>query len=205
VDIDLSKLRRSEAYALLTSFIVPRAIALVSTRDAQGHTNVAPFSYFSGLGSDPPLITLGIGNRRDGSEKDTLRIARQTGVLCVNLVEEELAEPMNQTSGDYAPDVSEFEAAGLTAADCAVIDCARVVESRAHLECRLVDVHTYGDEHKTNLVVAQVVHAVVEDELIDEEARSPRLHPRRARPLARLGGVNYAKLGERLQIARPKV
>jgi flavin reductase (DIM6/NTAB) family NADH-FMN oxidoreductase RutF len=203
MEIDPQTLRRSEAYALLTSFIVPRAIGFVSTRSSSGQTNVAPFSYFTGLGSDPPMVTLGIGNRRDGSEKDTLRLARESGVLCVNLVEESLADKMVQASGDYDAETSEFDAVGLTPADCVRIDCVRVAESRASLECRLVDVHTYGRKAKTNILVAEVVYAVVDDDIVDDTGH--RLHPERIAPVARLGGTHYARLGERYTASRPKV
>lgn len=205
MEVELAELRRRDAYALMTSFIVPRAIGFVSTQDESGHTNVAPFSYFTGLGSDPPMCMFGIANRKDGSEKDTLRIARETGVLCVNLVEAELTERMVQASGDYPPDVSEFTRTGLTPVPCSAIDCVRVAESRASVECRLVDVHTYGREAKTNVVVVEALLAHIADELLDEDAPAPRIDPHKITPVARLGGSHYALLGTRLEHARPKV
>lgn len=202
-EIDLSTLRRSEAYALMTSFIVPRAIAFVTTKDARGHTNAAPFSYFTGLGSDPPMVMLGIANRRDGSEKDTLRIARETGAFCVNLVEEPLADKMVQASGEYPPEVSELALCGLDAEPCRVIDGVRLVAARASVECRLVDVHTYGRKAKTHIVVAEVLHASFADEIVTECGFT--LDPHAIRPVARLEGSHYAKLGERFELVRPKV
>lgn len=203
MDIDPSKLRTREVYALLTSLIVPRAIGFTSTKDARGRLNVAPFSYFTGLGSDPPLVTLGIANKRDGSPKDTLRALSETSVLCVNLVEEPIVAPMNQASGEYAADVSEFEVTGLTPAPCAVIDCVRVRESRASLECRVVDVHRYGRGAGVNLVVAEVVHVFLDDDIVCEGMAV--VDPEKIRPVARLGGTGYAKLGEIFHLERPKV
>ena len=84
MDIDLGALHRRDSYGFLTTFIVPRAIALVSTMEPSGHVNVAPFSYFTGLGSDPAMFTLGIANQRDGREKDTLRIARAPPAFCAS-------------------------------------------------------------------------------------------------------------------------
>lgn len=202
-EIDLTQLRRGQAYALMTSFIVPRAIAFISTRDPRGHTNVAPFSYFTGLGSDPPMLMLGISNKRDGSEKDTLRIARETGVFCVNLVEEPLARLMVQASGDYPPEVSELELLQLEAEPCQVIECVRVKASRASVECRLVDVHTYGRKAKTNVVVGEVVHASFAEEILNEDGFT--LDPRKIDPVARLEGIHYARLGQRFEMARPKI
>lgn len=203
MEIDVSTLRRREAYALLTSVIVPRAIGFVSTKDGQGRTNVAPFSYFTGLGSDPPMLTLGIAHHRDGRPKDTLRAVKETGVFCVNLVEEPIAEQMNQASGEYPPDVSEFDVTGLTPVPCVAIECVRVGESRAALECRLVDVHEYGRTGRVSLVVGEVVHAYLHDDIVAEGATTA--DPRKMHPVARLGGPYYARLGEIFEMQRPKV
>jgi flavin reductase (DIM6/NTAB) family NADH-FMN oxidoreductase RutF len=202
MDIDPSALRASECYALLTSVIVPRPIAWVSTKDKRGHTNLAPFSYFTGIGSDPPMIALSISNRRDGSPKDTLRILQETGVFCVNVVEEHDAERMNASSFDYTPDQSEIEVGGIEIEACKVIDGVRVRSSRASLECRLVDVHRYGRKVGINLVVAEVVHFFVDDALVTPEGTAA---PERIEPLARLGDKTYAVLGRRLEIPRPKI
>ncbi len=202
-EIDPSALRRSEAYALLTSFIVPRAIAFVSTKDARGHTNVAPFSFFTGLGSDPPMLMLAISNRRDGSEKDTLRIARESGSFCVNLVEEPLAARVVLASGDYPAEISELELLGLASEPCRVIDGVRVSEARASVECRLAGVHTYGRKAKTNIVVGEVLHASFAEEILEDCGFT--IDPRKIAPVSRLGGVHYAKLGERFEMQRPKI
>lgn len=202
-EIELTQLRKSEAYALMTSFIVPRAIAFVSTRDASGHTNVAPFSYFTGLGSDPPMLMLGIANKRDGSEKDTLRIARETGVLCVNLVEEPLIREVVQASGEYPAEVSELELTGLESEPCRVIPCVRVKAARASVECRLIDVHSYGRKAKSNIVVCEVVHASFDDDIVTECGFT--IDPHKIAPVGRLEGSHYAKLGERFELQRPKL
>lgn len=183
-----------DAYALLTSLIVPRPIAWVSTMDAQGRTNLAPFSYFTGLGSDPPMLTLGIGDKKEGP-KDTLRIARETGVLCVNLVEEHDAERMNASSREYPPHTSELEALGIDTVPCTAIGGVRVASSRAAFECKVLDVHSYGAKVKVNLVVCEVLcfHHAAEIHSDDD-----------VRPIARLGGPRYAKLGERFSLERPK-
>jgi flavin reductase (DIM6/NTAB) family NADH-FMN oxidoreductase RutF len=202
-----SSLRASECYALLTSIVVPRPIAWVSTRDPSGHTNLAPFSYFTGLGSDPPMITIGISNKRDGSLKDTLRIAKQTGVFCINLVEEHDAQRMNASSGEYAPDVSEIDTLQIDTEPCVAIDSVRVKSARAHLECKLVDVHPYGRKVRVNLVVGEIVHFHVADELLEASVAraSAPASASLVKPLARLGDRFYAKLGERVEMLRPKL
>lgn len=203
MELAATSLRPRDCYALLTSLIVPRPIAWVSTMDGDGRTNLAPFSYFSGLSSDPPMLTLAIAQRRDGSDKDTVRIARATGVLCVNLVEEHDAERMNASSVELPPGHSEIERLGIATAPCASIRGVRVASARAALECRVVDVLRYGRRTAVNLLVVEVVHAFVHDELLEPGQASPTASPDRIRPLARLGDRWYARLGERISLPRP--
>lgn len=205
MEASASALRPRDCYALLTSLIVPRPIAWVSTMDGAGRTNLAPFSYFTGLGSDPPMITLGIAQRRDGSDKDTVRLARDTGVLCVNLVEEHDAERMNATSADLPPGESEIDRLGIATAPCVAIAGVRVASARAALECNVLDLHRYGRKVAVTLVVAEVVHFYVDDALRDPTAAEapPAAAPNLIRPLARLGDRFYARLGERLRLERP--
>lgn len=205
MELDAQTLRARDCYALLTSLIVPRPIAWVATMDAAGHTNLAPFSYFSGLGSDPPMLTLAIAQRRDGSDKDTVRIARATGALCVNLVEEHDAARMNASSAELPPGESEIERLGIATTPCLAIEGVRVASARAALECRLIDVHRYGRTRAVNLLVAEVVHFFVDDGLLSAgEAGAPLAASAEAiRPLSRLGDRWYARLGERLSMPRP--
>lgn len=201
-----SSLRPREAYDLLTSLIVPRPIAWVSTVDENGHTNLAPFSYFTGLGSDPPMVTLAIADHpaRDGAEprpKDTTRIARRTGFLCINLVEEPDVEVMNASSREYPPDESEIDALGVPTVPCTSIPGVRVKSARAALECKLVDVHGYGARVRVNLMVCEVLGFHVDDAIL--EPGSTRASPSLVRPVCRLGQSWYARLGERFSLVRP--
>jgi flavin reductase (DIM6/NTAB) family NADH-FMN oxidoreductase RutF len=197
---DASTLAPRDAYALLTSIVVPRPIAWVTTRDVDGHVNLAPFSFFNGLGSDPPMVTIGFAARRDGTDKDTLRLLEKTKQCCVNLVEEADVERMNATSAELPADVSEAVRFGVDVVPCAKIDGVRVASARAALECRLVDIHRYGRKQKVALVVLEVVAFHVDDALLDERKQlvQDRLHP-----AARLGGPHYAHLGARVTLERP--
>ena len=201
MEIPASSLRARDAYALMTSLIVPRPIAWVSTTSKNQQTNLAPFSYFNGVGSDPPMVTLAIGNLRDGSEKDTLRNIRETGEYCIHLVELPFAEEMNLTSGAFREDESEFELAGLRTLPCQTIGCARIDGVRAGMECRLLDVHTYGRKAKSNLVVGEVTQFFVDEDIY--HADSSALRSNDIQPVARLGGAEYAQLGERFELSRP--
>lgn len=124
----------------LRAILGPRPIGWISTRSALGAANLAPYSFFSMLGDRPPIVGFSsIG------EKDTLANIRDTGVFACNLVTRRHADAMNETSRSAAPSTNEFEVAGLKAAACTVIECPRVAEAPAALECRLIDVHPLTD------------------------------------------------------------
>ena len=199
MEIDAGDLSIRDAYALLTGLVVPRPIAWVSTMDDKGHVNLAPFSYFSAVGSDPPMVSISIAARGDGTDKDTLRLIKQTGFFCVNLAEEADDVAVNDTSAELAPEVSEAERFGVATVPCVKIPGVRVKSSRAALECRFVEVHRYGRRLKVNLVIGEVLHVFVDDALLDQGV----IDPHKMAPIARLGGANYAALGRRFSLRRP--
>lgn len=199
MEIDAAGLSIRDAYALLTGIVVPRPIAWISTQDDQGHVNLAPFSYFNAVGSDPPMISVSIAARADGSDKDTLRLMRQTGCFCVNLAEENASVDVNNTSAELAPEQSEALQFGIGTTPCVKIKGVRIASSRAALECRLVEVHSYGRKRKVSLVIAEVVQLFVDDALLVGGVVDPTL----MQPIARLGGENYASLGRRFSLPRP--
>lgn len=195
------------AYALMTGLVVPRPIAWVSTRSAGGHVNLAPFSYFNGLASDPLMLTLSIAKRRDTDgtvrDKDTLRIAKETGVFCVNLVESRDLERMNQTAAELLPDESEAERFGIATTPCQAIAGVRIASSRVAWECKLIDVHVYGRTGQVSLVVGEVVHVYVDDVIYAGFEKTGGVDPEEIDAVSRLGGTHYALLGRRLSLPRP--
>src|SRR3954447_6837487 len=138
MEFDLKELRPSDRYKLLAGVVVPRPIALVTTLDPEGRANAASFSFFNVMGSDPPLVALGIGDRASGGPKDTARNIALTKHFVVNLVDESLAEGMNVCAVDFPVGVDELRAAGLTCAPSVLVPPPRVAESPVHLECREV-------------------------------------------------------------------
>jgi flavin reductase (DIM6/NTAB) family NADH-FMN oxidoreductase RutF len=133
-----------EIYKLIVGLIVPRPVALVSTIDRDGVPNVAPFSFFSGVGSNPPTVLFCPSLRSSGDHrKDTLRNVEQTGEFVINIVSDSIAAAANATAADVGPEVDEFELAGLTALPSESVRPPRVAESPAQMECKLPSILSY--------------------------------------------------------------
>jgi flavin reductase (DIM6/NTAB) family NADH-FMN oxidoreductase RutF len=132
---------------LLVGVILPRPIAFVSTISLDGVANLAPFSFFTAVCPRPPVICFCNSIRpRDGAKKDTLRNVEATGEFVVNVVSEDFVAQMVACSGDYPPDVSEFDISGLTPIASDLVKPPRVKESRVQMECRLLQVVTVSTE-----------------------------------------------------------
>ncbi len=113
--VDPQRESAADVYKLMTAVIVPRPIAFVSTVNTSGQRNLAPFSFFTAVSANPPVICFSPMVRgTDGKTKDTLNNIRATGEFVVNLVSEDLGERMNLTSPEFPPEVDEFDRAGLT-------------------------------------------------------------------------------------------
>jgi flavin reductase (DIM6/NTAB) family NADH-FMN oxidoreductase RutF len=188
---DTADLSGKEPYFLLTSLVVPRPIAWVSTLAEDGTPNLAPHSFFNVASSAPPIVHFtSIG------EKDSLRNARATGEYVVSIVSRDLVEDMNTTSADFPPEVSEFAWAGLASAPSHRVRPPRVARAKAALECRVVDIVSHGNGH---MVFGEVVHYVIDDSIWD----GGRVQPDLLDPVARLSGSAYAAQGEIFKLARP--
>jgi flavin reductase (DIM6/NTAB) family NADH-FMN oxidoreductase RutF/uncharacterized damage-inducible protein DinB len=194
--IDPADLEGPDAYRLMISVIVPRPIAWVSTTSADGVLNAAPFSYFQALSSRPPMIMISVGRRRGGVHKDTRANIEATGEFVVNVVGEESAAAMVKCSVDHPPEVSEFDAVGLTAVPSVKVTPPRIAECAVALECRLDRVLEIGS---SGVCIGEVVLFHVSDEVLNEDRT---VDPLRLRPLGRMGGSSYAPLREVLEITQ---
>ena len=188
---------RSDVYRFLVSAVIPRPIALVSTRSTEGGLNVAPFSYFIAISSEPPLIAIAVSDRA-GDQKDTLRNIRETNEFVVNVVSEPMLDAVVQAAGEWPREVSEFAKTGFTPAPSERVQPPYVAESPLQLECTLHREIPLGNSF---LVVGEVVLARVRDEMLTDG----RVDPAKLAPVGRLGAENYAPLGPVLKRARPKV
>lgn len=205
IEIDPSKASGKELYFLMISAIVPRPIAWISTKGKDGTTNLAPFSYFQGITSKPPMISVSIGHRRWNDEtvrKDTLKNIEETGEFVVNVPTEEQGELVTLTSTEYAPGESEIEKAGLTTIPSDIVAAPRIKECPIHFECRLDQVVWCGKPKPVNgLVIAEVVKFHISESVWDAEKNwvdVEKLHP-----LSRLAGQLYGKTREVFEVVRP--
>ncbi len=202
----LADLNPTEIYRLMTSVIVPRPIAFVSTRSREGIANLAPFSYFNAVASSPPVLMISVTPRSDGREKDTLKNIRDTGEFVVNSASASLAEAINQCSAEYAPGVDEFAMTGLTPLDSSLVSAPRVAECAVQLECRLHQLLPIGSggPGSTVVVFGEIVTAHVAEDLFDPQ--NPKaLLTSRLDPLSRLGGTEYGKTSGIFSLKRPKL
>lgn len=194
--IDPSTLTEEELHNLLKGCVVPRPIAWVSTISSLNIVNLAPFSCFTFVATKPPMIALSIA-RRGANKKDTLINMEHTGDFVINIATDDLAEKINRTSEELPPDVSEVIEAGLTSVDAELVRAPRISECPIHLECRVATIIPLG-ESQHSLVLGEVVLFSVADNLFrNGEVDSPLL-----RPLARLNGEYFGKLGEILYLPR---
>jgi flavin reductase (DIM6/NTAB) family NADH-FMN oxidoreductase RutF len=180
-----------EFYLLMTALVVPRPIGWISTISGSGVRNVAPYSYFNLMGSDPCYVAFG-----SSGVKDSLANLREVPEFVANIVTMHLLEEMNFTSGDFPSEEDEYGWAGLTPVPSLKIRPPRVGEARAHLECELVQIVS---DRNTHIVLGRVVHAHVDPSVW----KDGRVDPRLLDPVCRLSGSAYASLGEIVNVARP--
>ncbi len=201
--IDPSKQDLRANYKLLIGAVLPRPIAFVSTVDADGNPNLAPFSFFTGATPAPPTVVFAPLRRfSDGQEKDTLCNIRATGEFVVNVVTEDIVELANDTAMEFAPGVSEFAETGLTPVPCEVVKAPRVGESPISMECKLIQVVDLGPEAAGggSLVIGEVLRFHVRDDLIEDG----RIDTGALHPVGRLAGAEYTTLGRRFTLERKR-
>lgn len=189
MDIETGTLSAEAAYKLLTGSIVPRPIAWVTTLSENGLPNVAPFSAFTFVSNKPPLIGVSIG-RKLGKLKDTARNILRTSEFVVNIATEALIEQLHQSADEYPADVSETEELSIEVSDSLIVAPPRIASAPINLECRLVQTFEFGDLDSCFFVGRVELFRVRDDLLKDGKIDAAML-----RPIARLGGPNYATFG----------
>ena len=199
MQLDPHTMKRESTYKLLIGCVVPRPIAWVSTVGPDGVNNLAPFSFFMGVCQEPPTIAFSSGPRAK-TRKDTVRNAEHTGDFVVNVVDDDLAEQMNLSSGEYPPEVDEFALTGLTAAPGVRVRAPRVAQAPISLECRVSQIIPVG-RGPHSLVLGEILYFHVRDDIYD--AASGRVDMARLKPVGRLAGQQYTHVHDIFQMKRP--
>lgn len=200
--LDFEKLPPRDGYAWLTQAIIPRPIAWVSTISAEGKPNLAPFSFFQAVCSNPPTLMFVPTNNRDGGKKDTLRNIEAVPEFVVNLVPYALAAPMNATAAPLPYGENEFGHAGLEPAPSSRVRPPRVAASPVSIECTLDRVVTIGSGVGAgNVVFGRIVAMHVADHVLGADGKA--IDPTKLDLIARLSGDYYMRTGELFTVARP--
>ncbi len=189
-----------DSYKLMIGSIVPRPIAFVSTISNEGVTNLAPFSFFNAVCSDPPVICFSVGNRVPS--KHTIANIRATGEFVVNVVTEEIAEQMNMCSGNFPAGVSEFEVSRLTPEPSEIVKPPCVRESPVNMECKVLQIVEVSKRPEgATMVIGEVVRFHFDRAIADNF----RIDPAKLRAVGRMGGNEYTRTRDRFEMIRPRV
>lgn len=195
VEIDFGELTPYERYKLMSSLIVPRPIALITTLGADGTVNAAPFSMFNMLGEDPPIVMVSINRHDDGALKDTAVNIEREGEFVVHLCDEAMAGKMHQCGVRLPSHVSELAQAGLTTAPSVNVAPPRVAEAPVAFECTVWE--TLSSESR-RIFIGRVLRLHARDGLIDRETCRIQLDD--YAPVGRLGGGLYTKTRDRFTV-----
>ena len=200
--IDPAQNSNQENYKLIIGSVVPRPIAFVSSQSAAGELNLAPYSFFTGVCSNPPTVLFcPMVRASDQHKKDTLLNIEETGEYVINVVSEDILARMNATAAEFPRGVDEFKESGLTPAPSVVVKPPRVLESPLSMECKLQQVIPVGDGSLGSgfVVLGTVVRFHVREDLYS----AGRIDTLGMQPVARLAGSAYSRLRDVLELERP--
>jgi flavin reductase (DIM6/NTAB) family NADH-FMN oxidoreductase RutF len=203
VSINIKEISFQDRYKLLIGSIVPRPIGFVSTISPSGICNLAPFSFFNGVCSEPMTVLFcPVIRGSDGQEKDTLKNIIATKEFVVNIVSEEIAEKMNQCSAEYPYGVDEFKESGLTPSPSKVVKPSLVKEAKINMECKLLHLVEVGNKPGGGtVVIGEVVYFHVNEDVYQDG----KIILNKLKPVARLGGTDYARVTDIFSIPRPVI
>lgn len=198
-ELDFASMKGSDRYKVMASTVLPRPIAWVVSKNAEGAVNAAPFSFFNAVSSNPPLLMFSVSAYGERHWKDTLFNVRAHGEFVVNLVPEELAEAMNITAVDAPAGVDETKLAGLELLPSKVIDVPRIAGSPVAFECRLYKEVELGSNV---MVIGEILHvAVATNAFLDREKLY--IDPDKLKLIGRMAGAGgYCRTGDQFVMER---
>jgi flavin reductase (DIM6/NTAB) family NADH-FMN oxidoreductase RutF len=203
-EIDVNSISTKELYKYLTSSITPRPIALVSSIDKDGNSNLSPFSFFNLFSIKPPILIFSPLNRvRDNTKKDTLNNISQVKECVIALVNKNIAQQVSLASTSYSPEEDEFEKAGFNKVKAKCIHPYLVKESPVNFECKVNSIVELGNEGGSgNLVICEVLKIHINNNILDDQGN---IDPLKLDIISRLGSNWYGKTNQSslYEITRP--
>ena len=199
--IDFSKLEKIQAYRFLTHTVIPRPIAWVLTKGPSGQCNIAPFSYFNIVCSDPAIVMISAGHKRDGTKKDTWANLETSSEAVVHIADFNLLPDLNQTARPLAREQSELDEIDSEIIEQAEFPLPRIRTAPVAMNCKRHDIHLLGNGPQA-VIYLEVISAYISDELAGDNPFMPNANA--LNPVARLGAEDYSLLGDIHMLKRPE-
>ncbi len=204
MEIDLETLSANRAYHAMVRTVIPRPIAWVLSGNAGGGHNLAPFSYFSGVCSDPPLIMISVGQKSDGSPKDTRVNIEERRDFVVHIAHEALLEPLNRSAATFSAGESEVDLLGLSLTPMAGWRLPRLADARIALACELFQLQEIGPSAQA-LILGRISRIYIHDDACSRDSEGRLVvDAERIAPVSRLGGTEYTTFGQIRRLPRPR-
>lgn len=202
--VDLDQVSSHKAYHLLVQTLLPRPIAWVLSEQANGKLNLAPFSFFNAVSSEPPLVMLSVGHKQDGAEKDTRRNIRERGGFVIHIPHTALAEVLTASAAEWSDEVSEVEQLGLETTPFDGFHLPRLSACRVAYACEHYETTLIGPQRQA-VIFGRVRQVYLEDSVAELSEGTGRLtvDATKVDALGRLGGNQYIAGGDVLTVARP--
>ncbi len=199
--LNMTELSGIKAYVTMTQTIIPRPVAWVLTQNANRSYNLAPFSYFNGISSDPPMIMMSIGLAPNGDLKDTRVNIDARKEFIVHIAHKELAVPMTASSATLPAGESEVDKLGLKLAEMPGSSLPRLADCRIAYACEFVEWHMIKDQA---ILFATLKHLYLDDAVVSQDAKGRlKVNAEAVDPIGRLGGGEYFSAGESIYVERP--
>lgn len=199
--INPNQLSDIQNYKLLSGSVIPRPIAFVTSEDEKGNLNGAPFSFFNVVNNKPPMIAIA-AQRSNGKRKDTAINIEKTKEFVVHITDEFNIEDINETSAPLKYEDNELERTSLTLISSSIIQTPAVKEANIRFECKLDQIIQLGTKNDgADLIIGEVVMYHISEDVYFEDSK---IDSNQLKPVARLAGNNYSKLGDIFTIKRPE-
>jgi flavin reductase (DIM6/NTAB) family NADH-FMN oxidoreductase RutF len=195
-----SQLSKGENYQLIVQGIVPRPIAWISTISKEGQSNLAPYSFFTAVSCNPPVLSVSQVTPANGQDKDTLTNLLETQECVINIVSHELAEKMNQTSASLAPSIDEFSYADIESTQSVGVKPRSVKGAKVRYECQLREVIRVSSlPSGGSIILLNVVNVYVQDDIY----LGNKIDAQKLDAVGKLGGNDYSSIRDRFSLQRP--